>query len=1134
MGQQRSRDKDHADMIRDDATQRQVDAANPGQSTWLAANAGSGKTRVLTDRVARLLLEDVSPQNILCLTYTKAAAAEMQNRLFKRLGGWAMMPDDALRADLRQLGVDRAIDADRLRAARTLFARAIETPGGLKIQTIHSFCASILRRFPLEAGVSPQFREMEDRAAELLRAEVVDQLLTDGHAQAVQNMLACFTGDNLAGLTASVTRHKDAFLRPVDRAALCRLLDIDPHLTAENLLARVLDDTAIAAVRRLQAVCATGSTNDQKAANRLRAFCPDGQPRLADLQILEGLLLFGENAKTPFGPKIDQFPTKGLRSANPELMDDINPLMELVAEARQDRMALAVLDRTLALYAFGRAFAPAYEARKLVMGALDFDDLISKARALLTDTAVAQWVLFRLDGGIDHVLVDEAQDTSPAQWDVIETLTQEFATGLGASTNRERTVFVVGDKKQSIYSFQGADPAAFDRMQAHFKTAHDAIGKRFEVTSLDHSFRSSQAILSAVDATFTGDQAAGMGTGISHIAFKDQMPGRVDLWPVIEKTKTEDDRPWYDPVDLPGSDDHNVLMAQRIAAQIKAMIAHDTIPVEDGHSGRFNRRPITPGDFLILVQRRSDLFAEIIRACKAANLDIAGADRLRVGAELAVKDLGALLSFLALPEDDLSLAAALRSPLFDLSEQDLFTLAHHRQDQQYLWQALRASDHHDVMQVLDDLRKNADFLRPYDLIARILTRHDGRRKLLARLGPEAEDGIDALLAQALAYEQTGVPSLTGFLSWMQTDALEVKRQMDSQGDKIRVMTVHGAKGLEAPIVILPETQKRPNVIRADILAAGDQVIWKPTANAAPDSVLALQDHVLARQAEERLRLLYVAMTRAEKWLIIGAAGDVGDDMDSWYNIAAAGLRARGAVLADAHGLAVERLSHLDWDALPLVHQDKPAPDKVNVPVFGPLPELPVTTRLSPSELPGPKVLPGDTLEGDEDAMERGTMIHLLLEHLPLVAPQDRAAHAAALIPLADPALIADVARLLDQPELGHLWADDALAEVPITADLLGLGRIHGTIDRLIVTGDRVLAVDYKTNRQVPDQATQTPLGVLRQQAAYRAALMQVFPGRQIDVAILWTANGQLMTLPDDLLAKVGDDLASLDLSRLPT
>jgi ATP-dependent helicase/nuclease subunit A len=1110
-------------MMRDDATQRQVEAADPGYSTWLSANAGSGKTRVLTDRVAWLLLEEVSPQNILCLTYTKAAAAEMQNRLFKRLGAWAMMPDADLREELTTLGVDRQTDGVQLAQARTLFARAIEAPGGLKIQTIHSFCAGVLRRFPLEAQVSPQFREMEERDAELLRADVVDGLVMGPKADVVQQLLQHFTGDDLGKFTAEIAKNSDDFQNPMDEAALRQKLDLPAGLNAQRLCDDVFDSNLL---EQLAAACAAGSANDVKAANALNGLLhADAGPN----DVLKGLedVFLTKSGKAPFTAKIGTFPTKATRNAHPDLIADVEVLMGRVEDIRPLRLGLIAFEKTSALYHFAQAFLPAYADRKLTMGALDFDDLIRKSKALLTDPRVAQWVLFRLDGGIDHILVDEAQDTSPTQWAVIKQLTQEFATGEGARADRDRTVFVVGDKKQSIYSFQGADPAAFDGMKGHFQAAHEAIGKPFNVTSLDHSFRSSQAILSVVDATFQGDRAAGMDECLNHIAFKNAMPGRVDLWPVVEKSKEEEDRLWYEPVDLPSATDHTVIMAQRVASQIKYMIANDTIPVEVENTGTYLRRPITEGDFLILVQRRSELFSEIIRACKAADLKIAGADRLRVGAELAVKDLAALLSFLALPEDDLSLAAALRSPLFDWSEQALFTLAHYRAKDSYLWTALRGSAHSETLAIINDLRGQADFLRPYDLIERILTRHDGRRRLLARLGPEAEDGIDALLSQARAYESTGVPSLTGFLTWMETDDLEIKRQMDSQGDRIRVMTVHGAKGLEAPIVILPDTAKRDNQAKQEILPAGDYVIWKTPTNASAPAVAALRDNVVTKQARERMRLLYVAMTRAEKWLIVGAAGDVGGGDASWYNIVADGLAQRGDFDAMHGELAVRRVAEGDWDRLDLTIPDQKPTPQVTPPIFDKLAPPAKPKTIAPSELGGARVLPGDPAEVDEeDAKARGTQIHRLLEHLPMAPPEERHSLGLQLIQSDDSALVDEIRGLLDQPGLQWLWTDEALREVDITADLPGIGRIHGAIDRLIVGPDKVTAIDYKSNRIVPKRPEQTPLGLTRQLGVYAMALHKIYPDHNIEVAILWTHTGDLMVLPDDLLHEAMIDVAT--------
>ena len=1101
-------------MIRDAASQRQIDAADPRVSTWLSANAGSGKTRVLTDRVARLLLDGVSPQNILCLTYTKAAAAEMQNRLFKRLGAWAMMPDTALTNDLKSLGVDHTIGSDQLSEARTLFARAIETPGGLKIQTIHSFCAGILRRFPLEARVSPQFREMEDRDAERLRADVVDQMLLGDNAASVHGLLSYFTGDDLSKLTAEIASHRDKFRTTHSDADIKTILGLAPDAQRADALKIAFTDDETDIVANLTECFSTQSATYKKFAATLATLDLE-TPDWTALETLFGLFLYAGTANS----KSVNFPQsnhgKAVEAMAP-IAEDVHDWMDRTAAARNHLWAMDAFERTKALYCFGGDFVPRYEARKLAMGALDFDDLIHKANGLLIDPNVAQWVLFRLDGGIDHILVDEAQDTSPTQWSVVKQLTQEFATGEGARPDRQRTVFVVGDKKQSIYSFQGADPAAFDEMKDHFEQAHKAIEKPFEATSLDHSFRSAQTILSVVDETFTGDLAEGMDDRLNHIAFKTEMPGRVDLWPVIEKSKTEDNRVWYKPVDEPSETDHTVVLAKQIAAQIKRMIAQETLPVEIENTGTYASRPITEGDFLILVQRRSDLFAEIIRACKAADLEIAGADRLRIGAELAVKDLAALLNFLALPEDDLSLAAALRSPLFEWSEQDLFTLAHHRPDKSHLWAALRHADHPQTLAVLNDLRKQADFLRPYDLLERILVRHDGRRNLLARLGPEAEDGIDALLHQALNYESNGVPSLTGFLTWIETEDVEVKRQMDSQGDRIRVMTVHGSKGLEAPIVILPDAAKRDVKVNAEFLPAGDQLIWKtPTAASAP-AVIALRDDLIASQNRERARLLYVAMTRAEKWLIVGAAGDVGEGNASWYNIVENGMQRRGFFDAQAGDLPIKRVAELDWNCAPTTRKPPADAPEITLPNFGPAPIAQRKTTISPSKLPGKKVLPGDTADiNTDDGRERGTLIHKLLEHLPKYDPEHRTNLGRMIVD--DQDLVAQAINLIDTPALAHIWDTDALAEVDVTADIPGLGRIHGTIDRLVIGTDTILAIDFKSNRLVPEQTDDIPGGLINQMAAYDAALRQIYPNRTIKVAILWTTNAKLMTIPRNRL-----------------
>ncbi len=1100
-------------MKQNDASIRQVQAAVPDASTWLSANAGSGKTKVLIDRVARLLLSGVKPQHILCLTYTKAAAAEMQNRLFKRLGDWAMMPDQALIQQLSALGDDPGLPK-RLAKARQLFAAAIDTPGGLRIQTIHSFCAMLLRRFPLEAGVSPQFVELDDRAGRLLRDDIVQDMADRLAPTAMADVARAYSGEDFEKLASQTARLKSAFEDPMSMAECRALFGVPTDATQDSLLDEVLLGGEAEWLPQVAAMMLTGPTNDVRDAKKLLSINL-GAPAQTTLGQLEDVLLTGLKAKSPFSAKLDSFPTSSMRPKLGALYPRLQDLMRRVEAARPKRIALLAAQKAAALHAFAAVFLPEYDRRKTQRGWLDFDDLISRARDLLSKSPVAQWVLFRLDGGIAHILVDEAQDTSPDQWQVIERLHAEFTAGQGAHTGA-RTLFVVGDKKQSIYSFQGADVAVFAEKKDAFSRRLADIGSGLVQLDLEHSFRSSPAILRLVDLTFDARRSMALGGGMLHHAFWGDMPGRVELLPVVPSGAKAPEFEMENPVDLVTEQHHSVRLAKDIAARIKRMI-------ETGHQipikGRtpVALRPVHAGDFLILVQRRSEVFSQIILACKQLDLPIAGADRLKLGGELAVKDLAALLSFLATPEDDLSLAVVLRSPLCGWSEAQLYSLAQGRAG--YLWQDLRsmAVQYPETLAILNDLRDQTDYLRPFDLIERALTRHQGRKRLLARLGPEATDGIDELLSQALAYERNDVPSLTGFLGWLETDEIEVKRQMESEGDTIRVMTVHGAKGLEAPIVILPDTADRNPEDRDDVYRLGVQgaAIWKTAADESPGPIAAERTDRAARRAAESMRLLYVAMTRAQSILIVAAAGHV-TKPEAWYNIVQAGMQAIGAQTGPDGGLIythgdLPAASHQGRAALPT----SPLPDWANAQApeaFRP----PVT--LSPSALGGAKALSGDDGQDEAAALTHGHLLHLLLESLPDAAPENWSEMALALIP--DPvecaALLAEAAGVLLSPALAHLFAPGTLAEVPVTAQL-GVRRLYGAIDRLIVTPTHVLAVDFKSNRTVPADASTVPEGLLRQMGAYAHALGQIYPTHQIDTAILWTAASYLMPLDRDIV-----------------
>ncbi|MEX0968825.1 MAG: double-strand break repair helicase AddA [Paracoccaceae bacterium] len=1078
------------------ATAAQHAAARPDISSWITANAGSGKTSVLINRVARILLGGTPPARILCLTYTKAAAAEMQNRLFKQLGTWSMQADDTLRTALGDLGAGM-VDATALSNARRLFARALETPGGLKIQTIHAFCESLLRRFPLEAGLSPNFELLDDRAAELLRRDIRDEMAISDELPLLDAMLA--QSGQVDEVTKEILKQQDAFEHEPDRAALAAALGISPDLTAETILATAMQGLSDDRIDWISAILTNGTQAEQNAAQML------GQ--LARNPAETALTAFISGFLSQKGEIL----VKGIPSVKTKKMpgaeDMVAELGERAFGANQSLNALRALDRGLVLHRFARAFLGRYRAAKTRRQRLEFDDLIRHASALLHRSDMAAWVLYRLDGGIDHILIDEAQDTSLAQWRIFETLADEIMAGLGAQTDRARTLFVVGDIKQSIFSFQGADPAAFFTMQTHLAARLEARETPMQQTSLRHSFRSATPVLALVDAVaapVAAPGAVGLGGPSVHLPAYPDLPGRVDIHPFVEAPPKPEAAPLFALALTPAHPDPERLLAEQIAEDIAQMIAAKTLlPAKN--------RPVRAGDFLVLVQRRKVLYKTLIRALKARGVAVAGADRLTLGEDLAVADIIAALKFAACPDDELALATVLRSPLVGWSEAQLFTLAHKRSTR--LWASLRAQG---APKLLADLLAKADFQRPYELIELILQTHGGRENLLARLGAESEDALDELLVQALAYEAADIPTLGGFLEWFESGDTVIKRQVDMASDQLRVMSVHGAKGLEAPIVILPDTAARKPPNNPNIIALGDQAVaWGKAAAANPPAVQEKIEASAAAQLGERQRLLYVAMTRAESWLIVYGAGKRGTaQTPCWYDqIAEAAAAMPGAALV---GGAIT-LRH-NWaatgqpDDAPKPAPAAPAPPAWFITVAATPPRA--TPPLSPSELGGAHALPGPDGRMADEALDYGTALHERLEHI-IALPHAAQAEAIAALRL-DEAAEVEAARLLTSPAMRELRGASPLVEVAFSCNIKGLGDISGRIDLLEISESTVTAYDFKTNRNLPDRPEDTPEALLRQMASYRAALAQIYPTRKIEVAIIWTKTAQIMLLGPDL------------------
>ena len=1160
-----------------ETTRNQRMAATPSRSAFVMANAGSGKTRVLTNRVARLLLENVDPEKILCITFTKAAAAEMAERLFNVLGAWALYDDERLRAALADLeGPDAPPrDGSALADARRLFARALETPGGLKIQTIHSFCESALRRFPIEAGAPPGFVVLEDADARRLidealnalarRALAEDELGADlrrlGLARNEQQLR-----DLLGRAAASRLEIETAFKRHGGAsglvAALAETFGVDPRATDEDVRRSFAETLSRHDLERACEALLQSGGNPAKLAVHAQA-CLDARTPDDQWAALEALFL------TTAGTPRRQMVTKATDKADPWARDYLAKTQTGFFNAVEALRARAIFHDSAAYHRLAQAVIETYNAAKAARAALDFDDLIARALALFQNTDNA-WVMYKLDYGVEHILIDEAQDTSPAQWAVIEALFADYLSGAGARTV-PRSFFAVGDMKQSIYSFQGADVALFREKEID-------LGKRLETVAdydnvpLTLSFRTTAPVLRFVDEAFN-DRAAAEGLGDypipRHGVQRDGDAGLVELWPLTPRPETEKPNPWDAPVDAPGEDHPVRTLSARIAATIGGWLETGAILASQG-------RPISPGDIMILVQSRGALFEEIIRRLTAAGVPVAGADRLRLLEDPAIEDLLSYAKAALYEKDDLSLAEVLKSPLFGFDDDaDLFPLANPRPPGQSLWAALkgRADEKPDWTRTAQEIAAaRAVGVRegPYAFLSHILNadaERSGRRRFHERLGDAARDGIDEMLRQALHYENTHPRSLRGFVGWFEENAGDIKREMEQASDAVRVMTTHGAKGLEADIVFLIDAHRTPRNTSDGVLqladAEGGGKLGVAAGAAAQD--VAHTEKARAekkrRDYEEYRRLFYVAATRARDRLYIcgvedgrkGAAGGAGADKDvsvkSWHALAQDAFdRLSGDVEeetepfwangdAPARRLAVSQRAAIDTGP----GEEAPAPPPPTPPwLFQKAAPERAPRRIAPSRLAGESDAPPDAATGansgetvyaptlGRDRYFRGRTLHRLLELLPDVAPADRPAAADRLLAKLAGDITAseraawreEVLTVLNDPQFAAVFAPGSRAEVAVAGRPEGAPadmRVSGQIDRLAVDPREALIVDYKTNRPPPDDIRRANPAYIAQLAAYRALLQEIYPDHEIRCALLWTYAARLAEVPKDML-----------------
>ncbi len=1135
----------------------QARASDPAVSAFVTASAGSGKTKLLTDRLLRLMLGGARPERLLCLTFTKAAAAEMATRLNGRLGRWAVAAQPALEAELLVL-LQRPPTGEEIARARAGFAAVLELPGGMRIATLHSFAQSLLRGFALEAGLPPGFAVLEEletnaqlagaREVELPQSPALERLATLSNAKGL--------GDVMAEL-----RRAEPMLQsglgalgglPMLVAEIAHRLGLDPEADEAALLreaASPADESGLARVAAMLLASTNQSDQERGAAMRRFLAMAGAEARLASMEEWRQVFLT-EKGKI----KADKnLATKGGlgAAAQAAALAIMVPEGERIQRVEAQVEALALLRSTEAALILGLPVLRRFAAAKQRMGRLDYDDLIQAARKLLENPGAA-WVLFKLDGGLDHILLDEAQDSNPEQWAIARALSSEFFAGQGTRANTPpRTVFAVGDVKQSIYGFQGADAGGLPRAEGEFRAAIGAAGQEFRAVPLEVSFRSAPPILALVDAVFAEgaarDGVVPPGQTLRHLPDRAGAAGLVELWPLQSQAKAEDPPAWDVPETPMAETGADARLAATLAARIAHMIAHgrlDSRCETDPGQGR----PIRAGDILVLVRRRNAFLGLLVRALKERDVPVGGVDRMVLVEQIAVQDVLATLDAILLPQDDLQLAAALKSPIFGLSDADLFALAHGRSGTLHARLMAERGAETPTGRAADlfaALTARADHVPAQALIAEILGERGGRARLLARLGPDAADPLDELLTAAMAHERAHPASLQGFLHWLRRSSASVKREAEGGADMVRVMTVHGAKGLEAPIVILPDTTGAPPQKSGLRWTEEELPLWAPrrTGFNAPAYAEA-EARQAAREAEEANRLLYVALTRAEDRLIIcGWHGSKGPAQGCWYEKVRAGFERLDGVVerdfepaewgADADGFAPGPLLSL---ASPQTDPRRPQPRRAlgaaaALPAWARIPAAPIATPgiTTPSHMEDQEAevpaaaphAPGDPLGR---RFRRGNLIHALLQSLPELPPEARESAGRAF--LARPGHGLDAAQqaeilhealaVMAHPAIAPAFGPGSLAEAPLAGRVQGR-LILGQVDRLLVTPARITLLDFKSNRPPPTLAEAAPPAYLRQMAAYRAVLRLAFPGRPVDCSLVWTYGAQVMPLPDALL-----------------
>ncbi|QTP61474.1 UvrD-helicase domain-containing protein [Wolbachia endosymbiont of Wiebesia pumilae] len=1062
-------------------------AINPNFSVWVNASAGTGKTKILIDRVLRLLLEN--KRNILCLTFTNAAANEMENRIHSILSKWAICSDSVLAADLEQLDffpmssqcvtLGSRKNKDYLTRARRLFSELENL--GLTIQTIHAFCYKLISSFPIEAGIAPNCTLSECKE---LHSIIFNKVLHNETVQDDINLIATEIDENkLRDLLYTLCVKRSASANDSKY--------IKDKLSAPDEIHDLQSET-IEHVERLAEILSEGSKRDQSYSEILYStVIPAGiqkkrtsVTRWNDTKV-ENLAKVFLKSESHEKKSISSIATKSILEKFKDAEQIIESVQNVVFTHIRDMNSYQIFKRTSSLLGVFKVYVDLYNSEKSKNALLDYNDIINLATNLLSNPNYKDWILFNLDQKIDHILIDEAQDNSISQWKIITNLCDEFFAG----NDEKRTLFVVGDVKQSIYRFQGANPHLFNYMQQYFHTKTG--GRDWISCQLEESFRSTPEVLMLVDRIFNNFRAeiSFNDNEIKHVPHRENDQGYIEIWPALPRRKEKEQRA----LQIPLTCKEGYTIADRLLAQTIANRIHNWL--NEGRILVAKDRHIEPRDIMILVRQRNVLVDYIISELKKANVPVVGRDYFRIMDYIAVQDLIALAEFLLLQANDLALANALKSPLFNFTEDDLFNIAYDRKEHS-LWE--RIQDYSVVIySELNYLINLSCIESPLALFTHIL--RTGKKKFAARLGLECFEVLDEFMNLVLQFEN---PSLQAFVQWIKENNPEIKNDMQSERNAVRIMTIHKSKGLQAPIVFLVDTNTVPRNSESIIFDGTEVPFWcGKNNNAYCDQVKRekkLEDY------NEYLRLLYVALTRAEDELYILSKEPV--QKGSWYDLITKYGEPYEKKQRGLRPIFKEKVEVLCVNAnYPYIYKKR---DYFDVPVISLPPALAHSSvssqrvTLESSEKEGAEWIPVSAT-WMTDGYARGLIIHSILQYMPKIEKERRKNWVRKYLDNISEDKDEIYSKILAFNEkYGYLFDLEGKSEITLSGTIDGKSVLV-RLDRLCITQDKAIIIDYKSHRNVSVSLLNE---IKKQMLIYKTLVQEIYPNKQVECVVIWVED----------------------------